>query len=131
MTLKKPLKDLTRRELLQLNSSLKKSCQFIIGKKKNISVRTYSKLHSENYGLFDPDVNTIVIFRGGIPTVGKYVEIFIHEWVHSVQTGLKKNYSKMDKKYGYWNNPYEIEAREGEKIYRSPVWKLTKFLMTN
>ncbi len=129
MTLKTHLKDLTQGELISLNHSLKKSCQFFIGKNKKVSVRTYKASSVEFLGLFDPESDMISIYRGGIPTVGRYVEIFIHEWVHSLQKGLKRNYSKMTKEYGYWDNPYEVEAREGEKIFKSDVWKLTKKIM--
>jgi hypothetical protein len=129
MTLRKPLKDLTQGELISLNHSLKKSCQFFIGKNKKLSVRTYKASNVEFLGLFDPESDRISIYRGDITTVGRYVEVFIHEWVHSLQKGLKRNYSKMTKEHGYWNNPYEVEAREGEKLFKSDVWKLTKKIM--
>lgn len=129
LTLKKPLKDLTQGELISLNHSLKISCQYFIGKNKKVSVRTYKRSNLKFLGLFDTESDMISIYRGDIPTVGRYVEIFIHEWVHSIQRGLKRNYSKMNKEYGYWNNPYEVEAREGEKFFKSDVWKLTKKLM--
>jgi hypothetical protein len=43
-----------------------------------------------------------------------------------MQKKLKKNYLKMYYKYGYHKNPFEVEARENEKIYKSVVWKYTK-----
>jgi hypothetical protein len=32
----------------------------------------------------------------------------------------------MEFKWGYRNNPFEVEARENEKIYKSIVWKIVK-----
>jgi len=61
-----------------------------------------------------------------IKDIDSYVRVFIHEWTHSLQKGIKKNYIKLEEKYGYWYNPYEVEARQSEKEFKSVIWKLTK-----
>jgi UDP-N-acetylmuramate-alanine ligase len=129
MTLKKEVKDLTRSELLKLNSALKQACHEIVGKNKSVFVRTYNVNNLDHTAYYEYEDNSIRIFRGGIKNVNRYVEIFVHEWKHSLQKGLKRRYQKMTDQYGYWNNPYEVEAREAEKIFKSQVWKRTKELM--
>jgi hypothetical protein len=37
----------------------------------------------------------------------------------------------MNDKYGYNYNPFEVEARNNEKLYKSEVWKITKSIMKN
>lgn len=128
MTLRKHINELSRSELLKLNRTLKNVCEYVIGKKGKVSIRTYNTENNRLHGQYDYNTKTIKMWRNGL-TLNKYIEIFIHEWTHSLQTGLKRNYSKMDKKYGYRNNPYEVEARLNEKIYKSIVWKITKDLM--
>jgi hypothetical protein len=126
MNLKTPLKDLNRSELLRLNSALKNVCELILGKKNGIIIRTYNKSNNNHFAYYDYNDCSIRIFRKDIKTVDFYVKVFIHEWTHSLQKGLKRKYSLMVSKYGYWNNPYEIEARENEKLFKSIVWKMVK-----
>jgi hypothetical protein len=38
-------------------------------------------------------------------------------------------YCKMDSKFGYNKNPFEIEAIRNEKKFRPEVWKITKNLI--
>jgi hypothetical protein len=129
MTLKTNIDQLTRSELLNLNKSLKIACNDIIGGNQRVFVRTYNKSNPDCYAFYDYDDYSIRIFRKDIKTIDKYVQVFIHEWTHSLQKGLKKKYTKMFMVYGYWHNPYEIEARLNEKIYKSIVWKYAKSLI--
>lgn len=49
-------------------------------------------------------------------------EITIHEYVHHLQYANKKTdveYSKYQSEVGYWNNPFEIEARDISKKMRN------------
>lgn len=126
MNLKTPIETLTRSELLRLNNSLKNVCELILGKNSKVIIRTFNKSNHNCYAYYDYDDCSIRIFRKDIKTIDSYVKIFIHEWTHSLQKGLKRKYSSMSAKYGYWNNPYEIEARENEVLFKSLVWKLVK-----
>lgn len=49
-------------------------------------------------------------------------EITIHEYIHHLQYANKKTdveYSKYQSEVGYWNNPFEIEARDISKKMRN------------
>ena len=48
----------------------------------------------------------------------------LHEWTHAQQSYRWYNHYQI--KYGYKNNPYEIEARENEKLVKRAYKKRTK-----
>jgi hypothetical protein len=125
MILKKEIDTLTRSELLKLNRGLKQACSILLGDSKP-EIRTINKVNDINLAHYDPYLNRITIYRPMVKNIDSYVKVFIHEWTHSLQKGIKKNYTKLEKKYGYWYNPYEVEARESEKEYKSVIWRLTK-----
>jgi len=125
MILKKEVSTLSRSELLYLNRFLKKTCQEIIGH-TNPDIRTFNKDNNNFLGLYDPEYHRICIYRNNLKTINDYVKVFIHEWTHSLQKKLEKYYLAMEFKWGYRNNPFEVEARENEKIYKSIVWKIVK-----
>lgn len=130
MTLKTPLESISRSELLLLNKSLRYACSERMGR-NSTKIRTYKHNNPVKYGQYDYNTDIISIFRGSISDIDQYVKIFIHEWTHSLQKGLKRRYSKMNDKYGYNYNPFEVEARNNEKLYKSEVWKITKSIMKN
>ena len=128
MKLSTSLESLNRSELLKLNKCLIMACSEVLGS-SNTMVRT-TKRNSPYYkGYFDIEDNRILIFRSSIKDIRDYVETFIHEWTHSRQKKISKMYYKMDSKYGYDKNPFEIEAKENEKKFRPEVWKITKNLI--
>ena len=55
-----------------------------------------------------------------------FVGVIIHEYTHHIQKGLKQNYDKSVKKYGYYDCPFEVEARGNAKKYKKKVWKMVK-----
>lgn len=126
LTLKKELKDISRSELLFLNKQIIKVLKKLFGKKKNIKVRTTARGSKSSYGCYSPCENTIYINRNTCLNIDRYVSTLIHEWRHSRQKGLKKNYLPLERMYGYMNNPYEVDARMYEKKYRPLVWKMVK-----
>ena len=130
MTLKTTVTSINRKDLLALNRTLRQSCSIHIGENRSVSIRTTNR-PSKIMGSFTADDNTIKIFRNEVSDINKYLETFIHEWTHSKQLGLKKNYNKLNKKLGYDKNPYEVEARNNEKIFRSKVWKTVKLILKN
>jgi len=125
MILKKEVSTLSRSELLYLNRFLKKTCQEIIGN-TNPDIRTFNTDNNKFLGFYDPKYHRIHIYRNNLKTVDDYVKVFIHEWTHSLQKKLEKYYLAMNLKWGYKDNPFEVEARENEKIYKSIVWKIVK-----
>ena len=134
MILKTKIRELERSELLRLNRCLKQACHEIVGKNRSVSIRTTSKngymIHDmEVQGHFSYSNNKIEIFRGSIEDIDRYLKVFIHEWTHSCQKGLGKKYHKMNSTFGYFENPFEVEARESEVMFKSRVWKRAKELM--
>ena len=125
MILRKEISTLTRSELLKLNRGLKQACSILLGE-SNAEIRTINKMSEVYLANYDPYLNRITIYRPMVKNIDSYVKVFIHEWTHSLQKGIKRNYTKLERKYGYWYNPYEVEARESEKEYKSVIWKLTK-----
>jgi hypothetical protein len=126
MTLKKEINTLSRSEILKLNRGLKLACSIFLGNSK-VEIRTINKfVNQDNMAHYNPYLNRITIYRPMIKDIDSYVRVFIHEWTHSLQKGIKKNYIKLEEKYGYWYNPYEVEARQSEKEFKSVIWKLTK-----
>ena len=76
-----------------------------------ISKRKGAKyIPANNYsGEYNPFVNQITVVPSNIEYVVDLVEVLIHEYTHSTQR--LTDYTQKNKKYGYWNNPYEVEAR--------------------
>jgi hypothetical protein len=122
---------LSQKQIQVLNNSLFESCKMIMGQNKKVRVKTTARKSSRVMGYYDPETKDICMYRTNIDTVNEYVKTFIHEWQHSLQKKLKKKYARYDYKYGYKNNPYEIEARNSEKIYKSTVWKYAKLLIAD
>ena len=127
ITLKTNICNLSRKEMRVLNESLLKVCSKIMGKKKDIKVRTSLK-GTNYYGRYFPTTKTIMLYRSSCVSVERYVSTFIHEYCHSKQKGIIKNYGFCNEMFGYWNNPYEIDARNTEKELRPIVWEKAKKL---
>jgi hypothetical protein len=127
VTLKTDLQSLSKKEIKILNESLVEACAKYMGKKKGLKVRMIGR-GSKYYGQYDYDENTIKIWKKSCSGMLGYVRTFVHEYAHAKQKGLSKNYTAYHFKYGYWNNPYEVDAREKEKMYRPEIWKEVKRL---
>ena len=77
---------------------------------------------SNSYGCYDYDY-TITINPSNCGTINMFVRTIIHEYTHHIQKGLKRNYTSSVKRDGYYDSPFEVEARENEKKYKSVIWK--------
>lgn len=73
-----------------------------------------------SYGYYDFDSGTITINVKENGTLRDFIDTIIHEFIHSTQKSGK--YYKLDGKYGYDNNPYEIEAVKKAKKWRKICW---------
>ena len=127
VTLKTDLQSLSKKEIKVLNESLVEACAKYMGKKKGVKVRMIGR-GNRYYGQYDYDKNVIKIWKKSCTSIHGYVRTFVHEYAHAKQRGLAKNYTAYHFKYGYWNNPYEVDARKKEEEYRSPIWKEVKKL---
>ena len=77
-----------------------------------------------SYGQYD--FESLVINPSSCVTMEMFVRTIIHEYTHHIQRGIKRNYASSMKKNGYWDCPFEVEARGNEKKYKSVVWKTFK-----
>lgn len=59
-------------------------------------------------GYYDVKLNTIVIYEKNHRSMVDFICTIIHEYIHYLQ--YMGDYSKIYRKYGYYGNPYEIEA---------------------
>ena len=69
----------------------------------------------ESCGWYDWD-ETIWINLAQCKRMISVQKTILHEWTHSQQTFRWYNHYNI--KYGYKNNPYELEARQNEKLVK-------------
>ena len=100
---------LTKKEFELLNDKLIRSCEAFMGKKRGINVKLRRR-GNQYKGLYDYDNKTIYLYVNNLPLVSDYIKVFIHEYAHSRQRGLKTKYGAYNILYGYKDNPYEIDA---------------------
>jgi len=82
--------------------------------------------NNEFAGYYFNHTRTIQIFVYDELDLLDLTEIIIHEYIHHIQYSNNKTYSEY-KKYqrdvGYWNNPFEIEARKLSKIHKNQCYE--------
>jgi hypothetical protein len=102
--------------------------KFVINKRKGcctVVVKNQSKnAEIQNFGEYNPDTNTIYIFKNNCKNVKDVIETTLHEYAHTLQP-IVSRYYKMLKTHGYEKHPMEIEARKHEK-YCKEAWILIK-----
>ena len=77
----------------------------------------------DSYGCYDQFDNVVIVNIDNCPTVGRLTSTIIHEYVHSLQP-IRTQYAKSIQEHGYWNCPFEVEARFFEK-------KLNRYLLSD
>lgn len=127
VTLKTDIQSLSKKELKVLNECLVEACSKYMGKKKGLKVQMIGR-GKKYFGLYDYQNKTIKIYKKSCSGMLGYVRTFVHEYAHAKQKGLGKYYTSYFVEYGYWNNPYEVDAREKEAMYRPLIWKEAKRL---
>ena len=68
------------------------------------------------YGLYNPVHNHIYLNLLNCKNVGKMCSTFIHEYTHHLQP-VRTKYVKSVELHGYWDCPFEVEARNAEKKF--------------
>jgi hypothetical protein len=71
--------------------------------------------HKKNAGLYDSYIKMIRINVNNHNNVLELTDTIIHEYQHHLDMPTQKQqkeYNELTVKNGYWNNPYEIKARE-------------------
>ena len=74
------------------------------------------------YGYYCPINNHIHVSVGECKTLGRLTSTFIHEYTHYLQP-VRTKYLKSLKEHGYWDCPFEVEARTMER-------KLNRYLLS-
>ncbi len=102
-----------------------------MGKKRKIRpIVTISTSKNTKYcGTYNPSNKTIMVYIKNNPDVLTLVDTCIHEYIHHLQIrGVNENsgYNKLTKSKGYWENDYEIEARQLAEKYRVHCLKSLK-----
>jgi len=64
----------------------------------------------EDCGDYDFEDNIISVYKNKHNSVVEIISTIIHEWAHYKQS--TKKYYEYDEKFGYHENPFEIQANE-------------------
>lgn len=75
----------------------------------------YQKLNM--LGEYDAVDNIIYLRIRGHRTIYNLARSVIHEYIHYLQPTTGNWYQRYHQKYGYWKNPYEIEAYHISDLY--------------
>ena len=80
------------------------------------------------HGFYNSSNNLIVIYVNTHHTVEHLVNTIIHEYIHAGQRNrsFTKMYDQYTQELGYWDNPYEIEARQEAAKYQMECIKYFK-----
>ena len=119
--LKTKTEDMTTPELRKLVCETIKWCETNIGKKTKSRTLKYRVLklgekYTPAYGMYDPNKNTVYVFRNHAPTVKMVVRSVLHEYTHFMQN--LRWYSHTLSKVGYMKHPQEQQARGMEYFYK-------------
>lgn len=77
-------------------------------------------------GIYILHTRTIRIYMFDDLPLIDLTEIIIHEYIHYLQNckkGVDVEYKKYQREVGYWNNPFEIEARRLSKIHKNQCYE--------
>ena len=104
-----------------------------MGKKRKIRpLVTISTSKNTKYcGTYNSSNKTVVIYIKNNPDLLTLIDTCIHEYIHHLQLrGINDNsrYNKLTKSKGYWENDYEIEARELATKYKYRCLKALKMV---
>jgi hypothetical protein len=89
--------------------------------------------HAGMLGLYDSEDNTITLRIKGHRTFYNLAKTIVHEYIHYLQPRVGNWYDRHHRKYGYDDNPYEIEAYYLADLYGSECarWSMHQTELTN
>ena len=104
-----------------------------MGKKRKIRplVTISTSMNTKYCGTYNSSNKTIMVYIKNNPDVLTLIDTCIHEYIHHLQLrGINDNsrYNKLTKSKGYWENDYEIEARELATKYKYQCLKALKIV---
>jgi hypothetical protein len=107
-------------------------CHTNIDHKANRKPSIVVKYHlsKKALGIYHAANNEIVIYVNNHQTIEQLTNTIIHEYIHARQRNrlFTKMYDQYSRELGYWENPYEKEARREADRYQG---KCTRHLLTN
>jgi hypothetical protein len=84
-----------------------------------------SKKESDCYGEYlrfeENKKHFITLYPNECKILARFISTIIHEYIHSTQKLLERDYDSYNFKYGSWENPFEVESRNLEKEYRKQL----------
>jgi len=94
-----------------------------MGKKRKIRplVSISTSKNTKYCGVYNSSNKTIIVYLKNNQDILTLVDTCIHEYIHHLQLrGINDNsrYNKLTMSKGYWENDYEIEARELATKYK-------------
>lgn len=95
-----------------------------VKRRTSLSVMVYNNINRRVYGQYCERNNWMTINIIMCNNVKDIIKTTIHEYTHFSQD--LKEYALMNKKVGYDNNPFEIEARFNEDTYYTNCWRSIK-----
>ena len=126
MYAKTPTQDLTKKQIKKVLQFCSKWCYENMGvnnRKHSDLTYSYGKDKYGFYGFYCPINNHIHVSIEECTNVGRLTSTFIHEYTHYLQP-VRTKYASSFMKHGYWDNPFEVEARMMEK-------KLNRYLLSD
>lgn len=90
-----------------------------IKNKPDVVVKYYKTKNT--FGIYNSSNNSIVIYVHNHQTVEHLINTIIHEYIHARQRNrsFTKMYDQYTRDRGYWDNPFEIEARQEAAKYQT------------
>lgn len=88
---------------------------FDLGIKRFPSFTIRYTAHKKYAGIFNGEV---IVYLHNNPDIPTLVDTVLHEIMHFIQSKTDVQYKRYDdysEKYGYWDNPFEIESRKFAK----------------
>jgi len=129
-----PTRKLSKKQKSRIVALTIKWCRSALGennKRKNklgYCLRPQPLMHKlingECHGQFDYRENILDIYIDNNKSIKSLIITTIHEYTHHLQP-IRKRYYELDKKYGYWKNPFEIQAHANEVLYEN-CWREIK-----
>lgn len=107
-------------ELIEIGSQMFDFCADTLGvnfrKPEYPSLSINTSNFESAYAQYNPDDNIITIYIKNVKNLGQLTSAYIHEYTHYLQP-CKTKYRKLLKEFGYDSHPFEIEARQNEKLH--------------
>lgn len=114
------MKTMSKKEINRVVTLTLWYCHYVLGtnsRKPMPKVKFFPTCEDGNYyGQYCPYDNEIQIFTDNVWKLGMLTSVIIHEYTHYLQP-IKSKYYKLLKEHGYDNHPFEIEARDNERVH--------------